>query len=281
MSSLVFAAVIASAVMHAGWNVIVKLRLDRLSALFLIQGLMGVLGLGMILVFPAPEWACWPYVLASGIFHTGYNLFLARSYRTGDMGQVYPIARGSAPMLSFLGAYVLTGELLTAAGVAGLVILIAGIWLIALKGGRGAIKLDGWTLFFALGTSAFIGAYTITDGLGGRISASPSSYAGWVFVVDAVMLTAATVWMRGIAVFAIVRPHLLSGIAGAAMSGGAYWMVIWAMTLAPIGAVAALRETSILFAVLMSTMFLGEPLTRWRIAGAALIVAGAVLLRLA
>jgi drug/metabolite transporter (DMT)-like permease len=219
--------------------------------------------------------------VASGILHTGYNLFLARSYRTGDMGQVYPIARGTAPMLSFLGAYAATGETLSNEGLAGLVVLVGGIWLIAMKGGRGSLRLDGPTLFFALGTSVFIGAYTITDGLGGRVSGSPSSYAGFVFILDALMMTAATVWLRGAGAFKAVKPHLASGLAGAAMSAGAYWMVIWAMTLAPIGAVAALRETSILFAVLLSTAFLGEPLTRWRIAGAALIVAGAGLLRLA
>lgn len=281
MTSVVFAVVVASALLHAGWNIIVKLKLDRLSALFLIQGLMGVLGIAMVLAFPWPKLDCWPFVVASGFFHTGYNLFLARSYRTGDMGQVYPIARGTAPFLSFLGAYVWTGETLDPPGIAGMAVLIAGIWLIAMKGGRGALKLDGPTMLFALGTSAFIGAYTITDGLGGRISGSPSSYAGFVFMLDAIMLTAATVWLRGTEVFRLVRPHLASGLAGAAMSGGAYWMVIWAMTVAPIGAVAALRETSILFAVLLSAAFLGEPLTRWRIAGAALIVAGAALLRMA
>jgi drug/metabolite transporter (DMT)-like permease len=281
LTSLVFLAVVASAVMHAGWNIIVKLRLDRLSALFLIQGLMGFIGLAMVLTFPWPSLDCWPFVVASGFLHTGYNLFLARSYRTGDMGQVYPIARGTAPFLSFLGAYVATGELLSNLGILGLCLLIAGIWLIAMKGGRGAIKLDGWTLFFALCTSGFIGAYTITDGIGGRISQSPSSYAGFVFLLDAIFLTIVTVAIRGIAIFAVVRPYFLSGLAGAGMSAGAYWVVIWAMTLAPIGAVAALRETSTLFAVLMSAAFLGEPLTRWRISGAVLIVAGAALLRLA
>lgn len=281
MTSVVFLAVIASAILHAGWNIIVKLRLDRLSALFLIQGLMGCIGLAMALVFPWPSLDCWPFVVASGFSHVGYNLFLARSYRTGDMGQVYPIARGTAPFLTFLGAYATTGELLTSFGILGLCLLISGIWLIAMKGGRGAIKLDGSTLFFALCTSGFIGVYTIIDGIGGRLSHSPSSYAGFVFLLDAIIMTAVTVAIRGVRIFAVIRPYFWSGLTGAGMSAGAYWVVIWAMTLAPIGAVAALRETSTLFAVLMSAAFLGEPLTRWRISGAMLIVAGAALLRLA
>ena len=100
MDLTVFLAVIAAAFMHAGWNVLVKLRLDRFLSLFLIQGLMGVMGLAMLLIFAFPSAASLPYVATSGALHLGYNLFLARSYRTGDLSQVYPIARGAAPLLT-------------------------------------------------------------------------------------------------------------------------------------------------------------------------------------
>lgn len=280
LDTTVFIAVIAAAVMHAGWNVIVKLRLDRLLALTLIQGLMGLFGIAMIFAFPWPAAASIPFALASGVLHTGYNLFLARSYRTGDMGQVYPIARGTAPAMAVLGAFVFTGEALGWRALAGLAVLVAGIWLIAMRGGRGALKLDRRTLLFALGTSGFISAYTITDGLGGRASHSASAYTGLVYLLDAVMLVASVLALRGQSALATMAPFWKSGLFGAALSGTAYWIVIWAMTVAPIGAVAALRETSVLFAVLLSTLFLGEPLTRWRIAGAVLIVAGAALLKL-
>ncbi len=156
--------------------------------------------------------------------------------------------------------------------------LVAGIWLTGLVGKRG-IKLDGLTLFFALGTSVFIAAYTVVDGLGGRASGSPSGYAALVFLLDAVCLLFAGIYMRGYGILRQVAPYWKSGIAGAALSASAYWIVIWAMTLAPIAAVAALRETSILFVMLMSMRVLKETVTAPRAAGALFIVVGAVILR--
>jgi drug/metabolite transporter (DMT)-like permease len=280
LETYVFLSVLAAALMHAGWNVIVKLNLDRLLALTLIQGLMGFFGIAMIWAFATPNAACWPFVAASGILHTGYNLFLARSYRTGDMGQVYPIARGTAPAMAVAGAYLWTGEALPPLSLAGLIVLILGIWFIAMRGGRLALRLDTHTLLFALATSAFIGAYTVVDGLGGRASGSVSAYTGYVYIFDALMLTASSALIRGPQAFRTMAPFWCGGLFGAVLSGGAYWIVIWAMSIAPIGAVAALRETSVLFAVALSTLFLGEPFTRWRVAGAVLIATGAALLKL-
>ena len=134
-------------------------------------------------------------------------------------------------------------------------------------------------MFFALGTSVFIAAYTVVDGLGGRASGSASGYAALVFLLDAVCLLFAGIYVRGPGILRQVAPYWKSGIAGAALSATAYWIVIWAMTLAPIAAVAALRETSILFVMLMSIRVLKETVTMPRAAGALLIVAGAVILR--
>jgi drug/metabolite transporter (DMT)-like permease len=276
----VFLAVIAAAVLHAGWNVLVKLRLDRFLSLFLIQSLMGLLGLVMLAVFTFPSSASWPFALASGVIHLGYNVFLARSYRTGDLSQVYPIARGTAPLLTLLVSWFAVHEHISALGAVGVGVLVAGIWLVSMVGRRG-IKLDGLTLFFALGTSVFIAAYTVVDGLGGRVSGSSAGYAALVFVFDATFLLFYALATRGPGVIADVAPYWKSGLAGAVMSLGAYWIAIWAMTLAPIAAVAALRETSILFVMLMSTKILKERVTMPRIAGAGLIVAGAVIIRLA
>ena len=280
MDLTVFLAVIAAAVMHAGWNVLIKLKLDRFLSLFLIQILMGVMGLIMLAVFARPSAASLPYALTSGVLHLGYNLFLVRSYRTGDLSQVYPIARGSAPLLTLVITWLAAREEISSTGAAGIGILVAGIWLVSLVGRKG-VKLDGLTLLFALGTSVFIAAYTVVDGLGGRVSGSPSSYAALVFVFDAVFLLAYALMARGPGIISAVAPHWKSGLAGAALSGGAYWIVIWAMSKAPIATVAALRETSILFVMLMSMRVLRETVTRPRIAGALLIVAGAVVLRIA
>ena len=266
--------------MHASWNMLVKLKLDRFLSLFLIQSIMGVMGAGMLLAFPSPALACLPYALTSGLLHLGYNIFLARSYRTGDLSQVYPIARGAAPLLTLIVTWFAANERTGLAGVAGVVVLVAGIWLVSLVGKK-AVKLDGFTLLFALGTSVFIAAYTVVDGLGGRASLQPSAYTGLVFVFDALFLNAYALATRGPGIYRAVAPWWRDGLAGAALSAGAYWIVIWAMSHAHIAAVAALRETSILFVIAMSARVLNERVTAPRIGGAVLIVAGAVLLRLA
>lgn len=266
--------------MHAGWNVLVKLKLDRFLSLFLIQLLTGVMGIAMLALFAWPSGASLPYALVSGLLHLGYNLFLVRSYRTGDLSQVYPIARGTAPLLTLIVVWFVAREQIGLTGVLGIGVLVAGIWMVSFVGRRG-VKLDGLTLLFALGTSVFIAAYTVVDGLGGRASGSPSGYAALVFILDSLAMLAYAMATRGPRIFAAVAPHWRNGLAGALLSGVAYWIVIWAMSHASIAAVAALRETSILFVMLMSMRVLKEQVTAGRIAGALLIVAGAAMLRLA
>jgi drug/metabolite transporter (DMT)-like permease len=241
---------------------------------------MGFLGLAMLAVFSLPSAASVPYAVVSGLLHLGYFLFLSRSYRTGDLSQVYPIARGAAPLLTLAATSALMQEEVNLTGGAGVAVLVLGIWVISLVGQRG-LRLDGLTLFFAIGTSVFVAAYTIVDGMGGRISGEPSSYAGLVFVFDAVFLSIAAVAMRGPGILREVAPYWKTGITGALLSGGAYWIAIWAMTQAPIASVAALRETSILVVILLSMRVLKETVTLTRLGGAVLIVIGAVLIRLA
>jgi drug/metabolite transporter (DMT)-like permease len=276
----VFLAVLAAAVMHASWNVLVKLKLDRFLSLCLIQTLMGFMGLAMLAVFPWPSPESIPYAVTSGLLHLGYFLFLSRSYRTGDLSQVYPIARGAAPLLTLAATWAFMHEEVNWVGGIGVAVLVIGIWIISLAGQR-ALRLDGLTLFFAIGTSVFVAAYTIVDGMGGRISGEPSSYAGMVFVFDAVFLSIAAPALRGPGILREVAPYWKTGILGALLSVGAYWIAIWAMTEAPIASVAALRETSILVVMLLSMRYLRETVSMSRLAGAALIVAGAVLIRLA
>ncbi len=280
MDLAIFLAVILAALLHASWNLIVKLNIDRFLGLFLIQNLMGVLGLGMLAAFAFPAAASWPFALASGILHTGYNLFLARSYRDGDLSQVYPIARGTAPLMTLAGTWLFAGEAVSAVTAGGILLLVFGIWATAFSKEK-SFRLDGLTLFFALGTSVFVAAYTIVDGLGARASGSASGYAGLVFVLDAVFLFATGTAMRGFGIVRQVAPFWKSGLLGAAFSVAAYWIAIWAMSKTHIAAVAALRETSILFVMLMSIYILKERVTAGRIAGAMLIVAGAAALRLA
>ena len=241
---------------------------------------MGFMGIAMLLLFPLPTLASLPYAVASGVLHLGYNLFLARSYRTGDLSQVYPIARGGAPLLTLAVTWTFLHENLTLLGGVGIAVLVLGIWVISLLGHRG-LRMDGLTLFFAIGTSVFIAAYTIVDGMGGRASGQPSSYAGMVFVFDALFLGVTALGMRGPGIVREVAPYWKTGIVGATLSVGAYWIAIWAMTKAPIASVAALRETSILVVMLLSMKVLKETVALPRLAGAVLIVIGAVLIRLA
>ena len=273
MSPAIFALVLLAAFLHASWNLVVKISADGFLAIFLLQTMMGVMGLAMLLVFPLPATAAWGFALTSGVLHTGYNLFLARSYKFGDLGLVYPVARGTAPLLTLTGSQLFTHDSNSAAAMLGVVTLIIGIWMIALSGN--VFHAQRRTFLFALATSIFIGCYTIVDGLGGRASGNPSGYTGLVFVLDAIgMLAAGTAW-KGSGIFKSVAPSLL----GAGMSGTAYWIVIWAMAQAPIAAVAVLRETSILFALVFSAKVLKEKIGWPRIAGVVLVVAGAMALR--
>lgn len=280
MDLTVFLAVLAAAIMHAGWNVLVKLRLDRFLSLCLIQTLMGVAGLGMLAVFPWPSAASVPYAITSGLLHLGYFMFLARSYRTGDLSQVYPIARGAAPLLTLAATWAFMHEEVNVVGGAGVGLLVLGIWVISLAGQRG-LRLDGLTLFFAIGTSVFIAAYTIVDGIGARMSGAPSGYTGLVFVFDAVFLSIAAAALRGPGILREAAPYWKTGVTGALLSAGAYWIAIWAMTHAPIASVAALRETSILAVMLLSMRVLRETVSLSRLGGAVLIVTGAALIRFA
>ncbi len=279
MELTVFLAVLAAAVMHASWNLLVKLKLDRFLTLFLLQTLMGLMGIAMLVFFAWPASASLPYVLASGVLHTGYNIFLARSYRDGDLSLVYPIARGAAPLITLLATWLVASEQISATTAIAIGILVSGIWLVAV-GKLKSLKLDKVSLFFALGTSCFIAAYTVVDGLGGRISGAVSGYTAMVFILDAVFMFGAGLYMRGRGIFKSVAPFWKSGILGALLSASAYWIVIWAMTLAPIAAVAALRESSILFVILMSAKYLKEQMSWIRVFGGVLVVLGAVALRL-
>ncbi|MCA0433821.1 MAG: DMT family transporter [Proteobacteria bacterium] len=279
METTVFLAVLFAAFLHAAWNVQIKLNLDRFLALFLLQILMGVFGIGILLVLGLPGEAGYPYAFISGIVHTGYNLFLARSYRHGDLSLVYPMARGAAPLLTLIGTFIFSHDVPSPLAIAGIVVLIGGLLAAAFSGMRRR-SADGATVFYALGTAVFIAVYTVVDGLGGRVSGTPIAYAGLVFVFDAAMLLVTVLAVRGTSAVRDVLPMWKAGLIGGGASSIAYAVVIWAMAQAPIATVAALRETSIIFALLMSAKYLKETLTPARIAGGLLIVAGAVLLRL-
>ena len=279
MSTTVFILVLFAAFLHAAWNVQVKLNMDRFLGLFLIQTGMGFFGVAMLMVTGMPNTTGIITALCSGVLHTGYNLFLARSYQTGDLSLVYPLARGGAPFLTLLGTAFIMHDVPAPLAVAGIVILLIGLLLAGLSGLRRS-AVDGRTQFFAGGTAVFIAVYTVVDGMGGRASGDPIAYAGLVFVLDGLFLFATGLVLRGPAILSHVLPHWKKGLFGAFASSLAYAIVIWAMAQAPIATVAALRETSIIFALAMSARYLKETLSAQRVIGALLIASGAILLRI-
>jgi drug/metabolite transporter (DMT)-like permease len=281
MDLLVFIAVLAAAACHAGWNTLLKFKLEPVTATGLVAAASGLMAVPAVIVTGVPAPPSWPYVLASTAIHVAYYLTLAEAYRHGDLGQIYPIARGTAPLMTAVVAGVLLHEALGLYGWAGITMLASGILLLAFKGGRAA-KVDARSVGFALATSLTITVYTIVDGQGARLSGAPAAYTAWMFLFSGAMMAAHGVWRRG--------PDRLSqallanwplALGGATLSMAAYMIAIWAMTVAPIALVAALRETSVLFAALFSTLVLREPLMPVRIVAALCVLAGAVLLRLA
>jgi drug/metabolite transporter (DMT)-like permease len=281
VSTGVFLAVLAAAFMHAGWNALIKVRLDPFLSISLMSLGMGAISLACVGFVAVPAGWTWLWIGLSVVLHTGYKLFLVRAYRIGDLGQVYPLARGTAPLLTALGSAVLIGEVVSPSAGMAIAVLCLGILLMSLRGAGTGAKLGRTTVLYALGTSGFIALYTLVDGVGGRSAPSASSYTAWLFVLDGMAMGLVCVAVRGRAAVAGLVPAWRTGLGTGALSLGAYWIVIWAMTQAPIAAVAALRESSILFALVLSAVMLKERLTAWRITAAVLILAGVAGLRIA
>lgn len=277
MTLPVIALVLAAALLHASWNALLKSSQDRLASLSLMTLGAGLGAIPLVLWRPWPQAESWFYILLSGLLHTGYNLFLIRAYRIGDFGQSYPIARGSSPLLVALGAAVFAGEQLGIHTVVGIALVSLGIVSLAnLRAMRRREHLSG--PLAALATGAFIAAYTVTDGIGARLAGDAIAYAGWLFVADSIPLALLYQYKHGRSPVVLSRKDSWIGLVGGVMSLLAYGIVIWAVTLAPMGMVSALRETSVLFALLIGTLFLGEKLTLRRVLSCAVIAAGAIVL---
>jgi len=280
MDIAVFLAVLAAAAFHAGWNALLKLDVEPIVATSLVATASGMLAIPFAAVVGLPSLAAWPYVIASVLIHIVYYLALAEAYRFGDLGQVYPIARGTAPLLTAILATFWVGEGLGPYGWAGVIVLAAGILLLTLRGGRALRRFDGASVGFALLTSLSITAYTLVDGLGARASGAPVQYTVWLFLLSGGTMAVWGFHRIGWRLVEEFGARWKLTLAGGAMSTTAYAIVIWAMTVAPIALVAALRETSVLFAALIGTVLLREPVILARIVAACLVLAGMALVRL-
>ena len=272
MSTEALLLTLAAAVMHATWNAIVKVGIDRAVVLALIAFAHTVVGTVMIGFAGVPDPASWPFILASTLLHYGYYTCLHHAYRVGDLSQVYPLARGSAPLLVALGAWVFAGEALSTAAWMAILVTSIGISAIALSR-RGGMWDHPPTLFFTLATGLIIASYSVVDGMGVRLAGNPFAYMGWLFVWE-FPVTLFVMLRRRRTLTRIPTEGLVKGLSGGLLSVAAYSMVIYAATLAPLAAISAVRESSVIIAALIGTLLLGERHWPQRVGAAALVAIG-------
>jgi phosphonate utilization associated putative membrane protein len=274
----VVAAVLFGALLHASWNAMVKSSSDKALDTALIHVLGSVVALPLLLVVGLPNAASWPYIAASLVIHIGYYIALTGAYKHGDLGLTYPLMRGTAPLLVALSASLTLGETLSPLSWAGVLGVSCGVLALGLS--RHAMD-SPHAVAFALTNAVVIAVYTVVDGLGVRQSGNALQYVAILFVLDGWPFGLMVLRRRGLAVawpYARLRAPL--ALVGASASLGSYGIALWAMTRAPVATVAALRETSVLFAALLGSWLLKEAFTVRRAVGTAAIVAGVMALRM-
>jgi drug/metabolite transporter (DMT)-like permease len=279
MTPAVTIAVLIAALCHASWNAMIRLRGDKLASMALLVTACGLLALPGVFVFPMLPRAAWPFVIASALVHLGYNTFLALAYHHGELSKVYPLVRGSAPLTTLVVSLLFLDEAVDTSSAVGIVIVAAGIMALTLDRGWRALIASPHAILYAGATSLCITAYTLSDGLGARLADNAHQYVVWLFVLDMFPTVAAILLLRRRAFFTAMTENWGAGLLGGALSLAAYWIVIWAFTIAPIPIVAALRETSIIFALLIGVIFLREKVTPIRGASVLLVLFGLAAMR--
>jgi drug/metabolite transporter (DMT)-like permease len=274
----VFMMVLCAAFVHAAWNALVKSDGDRLTLIKIMSLAQLVLSLLLLPLVAMPPAEAWPYLIASAIVNIGYMLFLNQAYRSGDLSHAYPLARGAAPLIVAAISVMFLGETLSLASQ--LAVMLIGLGITSLSITRGVEGLrDLRMVGFALGAGGFIAAYTLLDGLGARAAGSPHGYMVWVSIVASALIVATTHVMRRGSPRPATPQTLRRGVVAGLTSYFSSWLVIWAMTLAPIPLVSALRETSIVFAVAIGVLFLKERLNLARLISVATTLAGTMILK--
>ena len=276
-------AVLGAALLHAAWNAIIKAGRDPLLDTALVALTGSVVALPIAAFVPPPEPASWPYIVATVTVHVGYYIALAGAYRAGDLSHGYPIMRGVAPLLVALVSWAWLGEVLSAGAWVGVLLICAGVLSLAFAGrGRGAAQArnPAAATFWALGCALIIATYTLIDGAGVRVSGSALRYVVWLFVFLGLPFGLAVLALKRGAFLRHAAQHWWRGVAGAVLSGLSYGIALWAMTRAPVAIVAALRETSVIFAALIGAWLLKEGHLKERIFGAMVVLAGLIALKL-
>lgn len=267
--------VLFAAVLHASWNALVKAATDRAVVLAAVSLTHALAGLVLIFVSEVPSAASWTCIVLSTAIHYAYYALLFQAYRFGDLSQVYPISRGLAPALVAFGAFLFIGETLTALGWLGLAAISLGIALLAFP--RGASRADPKAIAIASVLGLTIAGYSIVDGIGIRLSESPIGYMGWLFLLEFPVGLAVLARRRRLRLDVPMRTFAL-GLFGGLLAVAAYGLVLFAKTLAPLGAVSAVRESSVIFASLIGVVLFHERPWKLRFLSALVVGAGVVAL---
>ncbi len=274
-ATLALTLVLAAAVLHAVWNAMVKGAGERVLVLGLISLGHTVTGLAMIPFFEMPGPDSWPYIGASVLIHWFYYWFLITAYRLGDLSQVYPVARGVAPLLVTAGAFVFAGEVPSLAAIGGITLVSFGIMILVWSNGRSRAGVGA--LGAAVATGTMIASYSVVDGLGARVSGSPFGYIGWLFFLEGFCVF--YIFLREREKITMVPMSVYGvGLAGGLLSSAAYGLAIFAKTIAPLGAISAVRESGVIIAALIGVIWLGERPWRLRVVAATIVAAGILLL---
>jgi drug/metabolite transporter (DMT)-like permease len=273
--------VIFAGMLHATWNALARATADRLAtfAIFgVVEATCGAIGIALT---PSPAVAAWPYLAVSTVLQTLYVIFLIRSYRLGDFNQVYPIARGSAPLLVAIVATVVVGDRTTGAELAGIAVICAGLGVLALARPRGNGAPPHWpAVRAALLTGVTIAAYTIVDGVGVRLSGTAAGYGSWLFLLMGPPIVGWVLAVRGRALIGSARTQLWRGVVGGLLTIAGYGIVLWAQTTGSLAVVAALRETGVITGAVIGVFVFRERAAVARIAAAVTVAAGAALINL-
>lgn len=281
MSPLIFGAVLFAALLHAVWNALIKVSGDRLVVMAVTTFTTSLLVLPLLFYLPAPASESWPYLLLSAFVHSFYMLLLVKAYGHGDFAQVYPLSRGSAPLLTAILGFLLIGEIMSPAEIAGMLLIVSGIFGLSLERGASKHRLSNQALFYSLLTGLSISAYSIIDGTGARLSGNSASFTAWMFFLDGFVVPLVAFGRRPRQVLGrTIKKVWKPGLIVSALSCVGYAIIIWAFSQERIAPVAVLRETSVLFAMLISIFVIKEAFSARRIGIIVLIVCGIMLLGL-
>ena len=272
MSPTAIALTLLAAMLHATWNALLRSSRDRLWSVTIMSFATTLAAVPLALLLPAPLTQSWTYLAFSAVLQVAYIILLAHAYRSGELAQVYPVVRGSVPLLVTIGAFVLAGQRVGPAGLLGIALISLGI--VSLAFGR--LRAEAKTLALGLLTALLVASYVTADGIGVRLSGNPQSYAAWIFLIYGALLPATFLLLRGRITVKLRAPETVKALTGGFISLASYGAIIAALAVSKLGPVSALRETSIVFAALIGHVVLGERLTGRRMLVCLAVTLGAV-----